>query len=701
MKCPGRTLKEAPSEACAAKGVAEMARACETCMASADVGCASARPGRPRFLHMFSGPAGRSDGLASALRLLGCDCEDWDIENGDDFDLADDAAYRKLRSRVIQGEFDGGMLGPPCHTFSNARKEDDGGPRPLRLPGDRDIYGRSGLTPEEKEDVRLGTLLALRAADIFMCFYELDKPVILEQPLRPDNSDGISMLDLPEFKRLLALEGVRHVRLAQCNYGASSEKPTSLVHFKVGLADAVAECQHPKRWWRLPSSGAWKMAAHPPLKGKEAYIPADQWRPAMLLSEDAKGAKFRCAPYLTKAAASYPGGLNDYLAGKLNGAHSCVAPRTATWKLAGKWKNVLVRETSEEQTGGIDGRHGVAPKLTWAPSLRGHPGQTSPDDVEACLGGMRHPKKAMETIRGYDRMGKVVFKVLDRYLDSHPDLQQQCLEAIGSKDPNKVPSEDHVAAIVHELEDLFGLGERMRERGLDYGLLGAWGRKAGDPDAGYIETWLKGGSPAGIDAPIKDPGIFPQNDAEPESGDGVDYFHDPSGHENYKSVEDDPMALVEIQRLIDTGYVKTFDDLSACQEWLGGTPLTSKLAMVTKVRPDGTTTSGDSSWTVASPELTCWLRKAAECNCRDPRIWWMTPYFSSVELRAKRWKLWYWTSRIGFTPYHSSIRRDASSPPPFARKLVGLCVLLCSRHRLKAAKMRPSYAAVLPHTSPG
>ena len=422
-----------------------------------------------------------------------------------------------------------------------------------------------------------------------MCFYELDKPVILEQPLRPDNSDGISMLDLPEFKRLLALEGVRHVRLAQCNYGASSEKPTSLVHFKVGLADAVAECQHPKRWWRLPSSGAWKMAAHPPLKGKEAYIPADQWRPAMLLSEDAKGAKFRFAPYLTKAAASYPGGLNDYLAGKLNGAHSCAAPRTATWKLAGKWKNVLVRETSEEQTGGIDGSHGVAPKLTWAPSLRGHSGQTSPDDVEACLGGMRHPKKAMETIRGYDRLGKVVFKVLDRYLDSHPDLQQQCLEAIGSKDPNKVPSEDHVAAIVHELEDLFGLGERTREHGLDYGLLGAWGRKAGDPDAEYIETWLKGGSPAGIDAPIKDPGIFPQNDAEPESGDGVDYFHDPSGHENYKSVEDDPMALVEIQRLIDTGYVKTFDDLDACQEWLGGTPLTSKLAMVTKVRPDGTT----------------------------------------------------------------------------------------------------------------
>ena len=49
------------------------------------------------------------------------------------------------------------------------------------------------------------------------------------------------------------------------------------------------------------------------------------------------------------------------------------------------------------------------------------------------------------------------------------------------------------------------------------------------------------------------------------------------------------MSLPEIQRLIDTGYVKVFDDLESCQAWLGGPPLTSKLAMVTKVRSDGTT----------------------------------------------------------------------------------------------------------------
>ena len=179
--------------------------------------------GRPRFLHLFSGPAGRSDGLAAALKRLGCECEDWDIVNGSVYDLADDATFRQLRARVQRGEFDGGLLGPPCHTFSNARKENDGGPRPLRLPGDRDIYGRPGLTPEEKEDVRLGTLLALRAADIFLCFYKLKKPVILEQPAQQNEESAVSMLNLPEFKRILGLQGVKHVKVAQCNYGAATD----------------------------------------------------------------------------------------------------------------------------------------------------------------------------------------------------------------------------------------------------------------------------------------------------------------------------------------------------------------------------------------------------------------------------------------------------------------------------------------------
>ena len=543
---------------------------------------------KPRFLHMFSGPSGRKDGLASSLNSLGCDCEEWDIVNGEAYDLADDATYQLLKQRISQGEFDGGLLGPPCHTVSNARRDSDGGPRPLRLSGDRDIYGRPGLSPEEKEDVRMGTLLALRAADTFMIFYELGKPVILEQPSRPEHGDAISMLNLPEFKRILKLGGVQHSKVAQCNYGAASEKPTSLMHFMVSFGDALSSCRHSKRWWRLPSTGAWMQAAHPPLSGKELYIPADQWRSSMMLSSEARRAKFRFAPYLTKAAAAYPGGLNEYFAHKLKGAHDNQPVEAKPWKLTGRWKNVLVRNEPDLQPSSEIKGSGVVPIISWTPALRGKQGQDDDESADVHLGGMRHPRRAMETIEGYDRIGKSIYHTLDRCLDSHPDLQRQCLEAIGSDDSAKTPNLEHIDEIRRELEALLDLDrQKPLERGLEYGMLGSWGRIAGDPDADFIEGWLRDGSPAGITDHVEDPGIFPQDDVRQGDDEGQSYFHDPAGHENYKSVEGDPMAVPEIQRLIDTGYVKVFDDLEACQEWLGGPPLTSKLAMVTKTRPDG------------------------------------------------------------------------------------------------------------------
>ena len=245
-----------------------------------------------RFLHLFSGPTGRSDGLASFIRRAGHECEEWDIVNGEKFDLADDATYQQLKSRILNEEFDGCMLGPPCHTFSNARREDDGGPRPLRTASARGIYGRADIKPEEKEDLRLGTLLALRAVEVFGLFVNQHKPALLEQPARRPELGAISMFDLPEFKTMLSTEGVVCSRIAQCNYGADTEKPTEVMHFAVDLSDCMSTCEHPKTWWRLPSSGASIYSAHTPLKGKEAYVPADSWDSSMRLSYKAAKIKY-------------------------------------------------------------------------------------------------------------------------------------------------------------------------------------------------------------------------------------------------------------------------------------------------------------------------------------------------------------------------------------------------------------------------
>ena len=126
--------------------------------------------------------------------------------------------------------------------------------------------------PEEKETLRLGTLLALRAVEVFGLFVLQGKPTILEQPARRAGPGSISMFDLPEFKAMLGADGVSCARIAQCNYGADTEKPTELMHYAVDLSDSAGSCQHPQTRWRLPSTGASLFWVHPPLKGKKAYL---------------------------------------------------------------------------------------------------------------------------------------------------------------------------------------------------------------------------------------------------------------------------------------------------------------------------------------------------------------------------------------------------------------------------------------------
>ena len=157
-----------------------------------------AEPRKKKLLHVFSGPADRKDGLLGYARLLGADGEDWDIVSGDEYNLVDDLTYGNLLKRIEAGEFDAGMLGPPCGSFSNARREDDFGPRPLRFAEGNLIYGRRDLSEDEAKTVMEGTLLALRAWRYFSPFANF-VGLILE-PAKREESGAVSMFDLPEFK---------------------------------------------------------------------------------------------------------------------------------------------------------------------------------------------------------------------------------------------------------------------------------------------------------------------------------------------------------------------------------------------------------------------------------------------------------------------------------------------------------------------
>eukprot|EP00971_Amphidinium_carterae_P346023 6487272-Amphidinium_carterae.1 len=113
------------------------------------------------------------------MRRMGHQTADYDVINGDHQDLANDLVWAKVAQELETAG--SALLGPPCSTFSRARGRGNG-PRILRDAIGPSRYGRPNLTPAERESVRLGTLLAHRAADAIQILHRRGRPFILEQP---------------------------------------------------------------------------------------------------------------------------------------------------------------------------------------------------------------------------------------------------------------------------------------------------------------------------------------------------------------------------------------------------------------------------------------------------------------------------------------------------------------------------------------
>ena len=72
--------------------------------------------------------------------------------------LLDQDSWNRLEQKL--DAYDGYLMSPPCSTFTAARCQHDGGPKPLRGITGSDRYGCKDLGPEQKTQVRKGTILA-------------------------------------------------------------------------------------------------------------------------------------------------------------------------------------------------------------------------------------------------------------------------------------------------------------------------------------------------------------------------------------------------------------------------------------------------------------------------------------------------------------------------------------------------------------
>ena len=88
------------------------------------------------------------------MEALGFEVDAYDIINGAQFDIADDAVWDPLHAQLRAGQFSAAMISPPCGTFSRLRNA-PGGPPPLRGTTGASRYGLLGLDKTSADLVRL------------------------------------------------------------------------------------------------------------------------------------------------------------------------------------------------------------------------------------------------------------------------------------------------------------------------------------------------------------------------------------------------------------------------------------------------------------------------------------------------------------------------------------------------------------------
>ena len=264
-------------------------------------------------LFAFSGPTLRPESFPEKCEARGAHgvCIDVLLDPSG-HDLADDHIFGKLCQDLSRPFFQAGLWSPPCGTFSPVRRlhvtGDD--PKPLRTERGKGRYGIAGLSPSESEAVRVGTLLAVNTSKALWIHIRRKIPFIFETPEPRAGHPNITNLD--EFELLLAQPGVFVKIVDQCTMGAPTRKPTCFVYFLVAWSPDPIRCSHAAKWWVIPSSNSWSWGPHPQLRGKEWPIPEEEWSQHKTYTAPPSS-----APFLSAAAAAYPGRLNAWLADSL------------------------------------------------------------------------------------------------------------------------------------------------------------------------------------------------------------------------------------------------------------------------------------------------------------------------------------------------------------------------------------------------
>ena len=175
---------------------------------------------------MFSGLSDRRDSISNLVIAGGWAAHDVDIVNdpaGHKYsqDLGNEVSWAVFEKALKDGNINFVWLGTPCETWTLLRNTPPG-PRPLRSINEPFGISYKDITPEEKEQLRLGTYFALKSIEIASLCVDLGIPFAIENPR--EWKPGASLFRLPTMVELLGRPGVKMVDFDQCMFGAESTK---------------------------------------------------------------------------------------------------------------------------------------------------------------------------------------------------------------------------------------------------------------------------------------------------------------------------------------------------------------------------------------------------------------------------------------------------------------------------------------------
>ena len=204
------------------------------------------------------------------------------------------------------------------------------------------------------------------------------------------------------------------------------------------------------------------------------------------------------------------------------------------------------------------------------------------------LGGMRRPDKSVATRPQYAEVGKAMRSVLDALVEKFPEVLQLVQDMRVGKQVTGF-SDVVLQAARQQLLVTLGSEHEPCGRGPEVELFRAWGRAVGDVDcAKWLPLWLEEGAPMGITREVPLAGVFPKVDPGKPT-DPNELRTEWMGWTNYISAEAEPevvLGLLEKQR--SKGHCEFFQTKEAMAAFVETDEVVlSKLALITKLRPDG------------------------------------------------------------------------------------------------------------------